>query len=179
MGNGVRGVAWIVAAGLAAGGCGGTAFTSGGQNGGGGSGTCNMQVTGSVSGTADCTPAATVYAPTSDVGAFTFAVAGSATQPAVQVRVTWSGAPTARSYTSADSGAAGNLSVTSSGGRAWSAVAGDSSAQGSYVLRFSSVAGGVPTGNLASYVTHGSLNATLTPDSGSAASGNVILTAVF
>jgi hypothetical protein len=165
---------------LVAAGCTGTGLTGATASGdGGGSSSCSLVLTGNLSGTLVCTPAETIWSSASDTGAFTFAVPATATEPGVQVHVTWSGEPAVGSDSSGAPDAVGQIVATNAAGQAWSAVAGGASARGSYVLTFRSVVAGVSTGSTTSYDAHGSLYASLISVAGSGASGGVVMTATF
>jgi len=161
----------IVLAGGAAVGC------SKSPTGNAGATACSVTLSGSVTGTYDCTPALTVWASAGDTGSFSFQVANSGSQPSVVVSVWWMGQPATGRYTNAG-GSEGAMSVGTSSAQSWYATAGTGSTAGTYDLDLTSVTNAVGSSTGESYTSHGSLTASLVALA-PGTTGTVTLSATF
>jgi hypothetical protein len=134
-------------------------------------------------GTADCKPATTSWSSSNDRGEFRFWTEWAGEPPTVGVTIRWSGEPHTGTYSNADRGAEGSISA--SPGRhyqpgTWTVeVGGNSAAQGSYTLRFTSVSNGYSVSGGKVYSTEGTLDALLLPAPGGSTTGTVALHATF
>jgi len=165
----------VVLAGVAALGCNSATAPAGGV-----SATCQVTLSGAVSGSYNCYPATTLWTSASDSGGFTFGVTASGTRPLITAVVVWPGQPKDSTYTNTGSGAEAAIVVTNSASQTWTAaVGGGAAATGSYSLTFTSVAQNGSSAGGKGYAADGTLNATLTAVTASGASGVVILTATF
>jgi hypothetical protein len=147
----------------------------------GGSSSCSVTLSGSQTGTYDCTPAEALHSTAGDTAGFGFQVNSSTTQPDIVSLILWSGTPAAGEWKSTDMGAAGAVAVSTTAGAAWYTAAGNIGlpAQGSYDLKVSSVSNPVQTDSGTAYTVHGSLTASLPAASGTGASGTVTVNATF
>jgi len=145
------------------------------------SSSCSVSFSGATTGTYDCQPATTAYSLLDGDAVFSFGVTQSGARPQVAVSLAWVGEPQVGSYANTDVGAVAHLQVTTSSGAAWLASVGENNvgAAGTYLLTFSSVVNNLQTAQGNGYSTDGTLTATLTPVSGTGASGTVTLTATF
>ncbi|MDE3152421.1 MAG: hypothetical protein KGL93_09250 [Gemmatimonadota bacterium] len=88
--------------------------------------------------------------------------------------------PTLGTWTSADGGTAGTVTVESNSHAVWTATHGTGQpAQGSFALTLTSVAQGTTAASSTLWTVHGSLTATLPPVAGSNAAGDVMVTIRF
>jgi hypothetical protein len=164
-----------VLAGVAALGCNSATAPAGGV-----SATCQVTLSGAVSGSYNCYPATTLWTSASDSGGFTFGVTASGTRPLITAAVVWPGQPKDSTYTNAGAGAQAAIIVTTSANQTWTAaVGGGGAATGSYSLTFTSVAQNGSSAGGKGYAADGTLNATLTAVTASGASGVMVLTATF
>lgn len=167
----------VVLAGVAALGCNSATAPAGGV-----SATCQVTLSGAVSGSYNCYPATTLWTSASDSGGFSFGVTASGTRPLITAVVVWPGQPKDSTYTNTGSGAEAAIVVTTSANQTWTAAVGGGgggAATGSYSLTFTSVAQNGSSAGGKGYAADGTLNATLTAVTASGASGVVILTATF
>jgi hypothetical protein len=138
------------------------------------SASCTVTLSGAVEGTLDCRPATTAFSESK--GFFDFVApslqsdAGSAVWATTIIY--FLGGPAVQTYSNTDLGALGGVDVTSGDGSIWS------SALGSYQLTFTSVHE-VDSAYGPLYDGEGTLDATLVPNAGTSATGNVTFHATF
>lgn len=166
-------------------GCGGN---GGGAGGSGGdmsmaNGTpCALTASGAVSGSWDCGTVSAVWTESSGLGAVAFVVSNGAPLTLLTVNLTRMGELTTGSYSDNDSGAT-SASVAQEAGTpppTWAmSVGGSDPKQGSYTMSLATAARLVDTAQGKTYTVHGSADLTLVPQSGSGATGNLMLHATF
>lgn len=143
------------------------------------SASCTVMLTGALSGTYSCSAALLVWTAATNVTGLVITVPQAGSTPAVTISVTWPGAASTGTYQSTDAGAAGGINVLATGTGDWLASVGGNAPSGSYGAQLTSVSQIATTASGASYSTHGSLSATLTPVSNSGATGTLGLSATF
>lgn len=144
---------------------------------------CTVTVTGAtaIAGTYVCTLApATIYTPSSDLGAFSMTTSGSRS---VVATIIFTGIPTTTAtYAGANSSALPSYAIlVTSGTGTWEMTGGKQlgAPLGSFALKYSSVAVAASSSTGTAYTTHGTLDATLVPGPGSSATGNAAMHVVF
>jgi hypothetical protein len=162
--------------------CGGaTALTHPGE-----SSSCSVTLSGAVTGTFDCQPATTAWGSSNNTGAFGFSVSASATAPAINVAIGWTGEPTTRHYKNTDTDGQGGITVQTGSGattQVWAGCAnaasggGCGTVAGSYDLNITGISNTIAASNGKVYSTDGTITATLQPLTGQ--SGTVTVTATF
>jgi len=149
--------------------CGGSGSPSATGSPGDGSagGACSITLSGMVTGTYACDqPNVTAgWSSANNTGALpiNYGMLGQ-TNPAVVIALGWPGEPHSGSFTSADSGAMGGVTVSNPGGY-WAAVTGGNGTppQGTYTLNLGSVSAAIASPDGKVYMVHGTLDATLPP----------------
>ena len=137
---------------------------------------CTVALSGALSGTYDCKPAATAWQSSNNMGGFAFQVQQAGNTPAIQVGIGWTGEPQVKHYKQSDSGAQGGVTVQTASSQNWSAVAGY---QGIYDLNFTSVTNPISASNGKVYTAAGTLDATLPATSGTGATGTITVHVTF
>jgi hypothetical protein len=138
--------------------------------------TCQLMVAGATTASVGCTIQG-FWTKDDDFGGIT--LAGSESTPGVSVSINRPGKPAKGEWKESDSGAKAAI-VVNSGLDAWSASVDASSAtQGSYTLTLTEVTETVTTDGGSGYLVKGTLDATLPPSSGAAATDPVTLHATF
>lgn len=125
---------------------------------------CTLTLSGAITGTWDCRPATTTWQESIDEGIFRFTVPQTASTPAVDVQVAWTGQPKVQHYRSGDSDAQAGLTIQDSQQRSWHIVAGSSSAGvtgGSYDLDIAAITSSGPYYIGQEYTITGTLDASL------------------
>ena len=137
---------------------------------------CTATLSGALSGTYDCKPAATAWQSSNNMGAFAFQVQQAGSTPGIQVGIGWTGEPQVKHYKQSDADAQGGVIVQTASSQNWSAVAGF---QGTYDLNFTSVTNPISASNGKVYTTAGTLDATLPATSGTGATGTITVHVTF
>lgn len=170
--------------GSGSGGGGGAGGGGGGGSGGGGGGTssCSITLAGALTGTYSCAAPQFFYTAPNNQSQFSVAHSTGSTDPGITVSLMKAGSVSSgATWASSDSGAMGSFVVQPQTiNQQWDAFAGHgSSDQGSYSASFTSVSGASDGSGLTTYTAHGTVTATLPPNSQSSGSGNVMLTVTF
>lgn len=169
----------LMAALVAAVGCGGTSIDPGNGTGVGSTATCTINLTGAIS--ASNVPCFALVGYDTSNGHGSIAIANTGTSAGLSqlaFGVITSGQPTETTYTIANSVSTSNVAVSSGGSTEWIAVGGTST--GSFSLNLTAMSNSTTSGTQTVWASsHGTASATLQPAPNSTASGTVNVSITF
>jgi hypothetical protein len=140
---------------------------------------CSLTLSGASSGTYPCTLCAAVWSSLNDTGQIIVGRTPAADAPAISVTVSFVGEPIAGTYADDNPDVTTRMTV-SSGNASWTAnVGGSAPRRGSFTMVLTSVVAMKTSGDNQIYAVSGTLDATLSPVSGTSASGDLGLQARF